>query len=145
VEIDIKPDSDLNTINPHSRGVIPVAILGSDTFDVASIDATTLAFGPAGAPIAHLNGHLQDVNYDGLMDLMLHFRTQDTGISCEDESATLTGETLDGQPFEGTDSIQTVGCLVTRRPVIWMKERISEISVVCGPVVCLNSIGGYLA
>jgi hypothetical protein len=122
VQVDIKPDSYPNNVNPYARGVIPVAILGSDTLDVADVDVTTLAFGPAGAPIAHLNGHLQDVNYDGFMDLVTHFRTRDTEIACGDESATLTGETLDGQPFEGTDSIQTVGCRVTRRPAIWMKD-----------------------
>ena len=34
IEIDIKPGSDRNSINPMSKGVIPVAILGSDEFDV---------------------------------------------------------------------------------------------------------------
>jgi hypothetical protein len=38
VDLDIKPGNDLNPINPASRGVIPVAILGSDTFDVADVD-----------------------------------------------------------------------------------------------------------
>jgi len=123
VTIAIKPDSDPSSINPYSRGVIPVAILGSGTFfDVADIDVTTVAFGPGGAPIAHLNGHLQDVNYDGIMDLVTHYRVRETGIACGDESATLTGETLDGQPIEGSDSIQTVGCRGTRRPAIWMKD-----------------------
>jgi hypothetical protein len=122
VGIDIKPNGFPNSINPYDRGVIPVAILGSDTFDVADIDVTTLAFGPGGAPIAHLKGHLQDVNYDGDMDLMLHFRTQDTGIVCGDESASLIGKTIEGQPIEGTDSIQTVGCRETRRPALWMKD-----------------------
>lgn len=120
-DIDIKPGLS-NKVNPYARGVIPVAILGSDTFDVSGIDVTTLVFGPGGAPIAHLNGHLQDVNYDGIMDLVTHYRTRDTGIACGDESVTLTGETLDGQPIQGSDSIQTVGCRVTRRPAIWMKD-----------------------
>ena len=95
--------------------MIPVAILDSDSFDVADVDVATLAFGPNGAAIAHRDGHLEDANLDGIMDLLLHFRTQETGIVCGDESATLTGELLDGTPFEGTDSIQTVGCGSNRR------------------------------
>jgi hypothetical protein len=115
IAIDIKPGSFPNSVNPHSRGAVPVAILGSNTFDVADVDVTTLAFGPNGASIAHLNGHLEDTNFDGVMDLVVHFETRDTGIVCNDESATLTGETLDGQPFEGSDSIRTVGCRASRR------------------------------
>lgn len=57
------------------------------------------------------------------MDLVTHFRNRDAGILCGDESATLTGETLEGQPFEGSDAIQTVGCRVTRRPAVWMKDQ----------------------
>lgn len=43
------------------RGVIPVAILGSDTFDEQDVDVTKLGFGPDGAATAH-SGHLDDVD-----------------------------------------------------------------------------------
>jgi hypothetical protein len=122
VDIDIKPDGFPNSVNPKSRGVIPVAILGNESFDVANIDEATLRFGPDAAPIAHRHAHFEDANLDGVLDLITHYRTQDTGIVCGNESVTLTGKTLDGQPFEGTDSIQTVGCQETRRPAIWMKD-----------------------
>jgi hypothetical protein len=106
VPIDIMPGIDSNYINPVSRGVIPVAILGSDTFDVA---VTTLAFGPAGAPLAHRNGpHVKDANHDGIDDLLAHFLTEEAGIAFGDEEACVTGETLDGTPFEGCDSVRTV-------------------------------------
>lgn len=106
VDIDIKPGSESNAINRKGKGVIPVAILGSETFDVADIDMTTLTFGPHGASPAHNSGgHIEDVNEDGIDDLVSHYRTQDTGIMGGDVEACVSGQTLSGTPFEGCDSV----------------------------------------
>ena len=109
VNVDIKPGSDPNSINPTQVGDLPVAILGSASFDVADVDETTLAFGPAGAAPDHRSlSHLENVNDDGFTDLMAHFRIKKTGIEFGDMEACLSGETLDGEPFEGCDAVRTV-------------------------------------
>lgn len=110
VSIDIKPGSDPNSINPDSEQVISIAILTTDDFDATTIDPLSVEFGPNAAMESHGKGHVEDVDEDGDLDLVLHFRTQETGITCGDTEAGLTGETFDGQAIQGFDSINTVGC-----------------------------------
>jgi hypothetical protein len=110
IQIDIKPSSFPNSINPKSNGVIPVAILTTDAFDATTVDPLSVRFGPKGAKEVHKKGHIEDVNHDGELDLVLHFKTQATGITCSDTSASLMGETVDGEAIQGFDSIKTVGC-----------------------------------
>jgi hypothetical protein len=110
VGLDIKPGNDHNNINPNSKKRIAVAILGSIDFDATQIvDFTTVTFGPGGASPVH-DGHVEDVNGDGYMDMVFHFKTLETGIVCGDIEATLTGNTFGGIQFTGTDTVKTVGC-----------------------------------
>lgn len=109
--VDIKPGSFPNSINPKSNGVVPVAILGSVAFDVTTIDVTTLTFGPSGAlPVHDLTkaGHLQDVNGDNILDLVSHYRQKETGLIAVDTSACISGLTTSGVPFEGCDSVRVL-------------------------------------
>ena len=82
----------------------------SSNFDALQVDASTVRFGPAKAEVAHSSGHTEDVDSDGDLDLVLHFSTQSTGITCGMTTATLTGKTFGGESISGTDSIKTVGC-----------------------------------
>lgn len=110
VVIDIKPGELPNSVNPRNDSVIPVAILTTATFDATTVNPMSVRFGPNGAGEVHGQGHIEDVDGDGDLDLVLHFRTQAAGIVCGATSASLTGQTFGGQSISGTDSVRTAGC-----------------------------------
>ena len=110
IDIDIKPGSFPNSINWTSAGVIPVAILTTEDFDVADVDPSTVAFGPNGATKIHKKAHMEDVDEDGDLDLVFHFYTQETGFACGDIEAFLTGQTLDGTLIEDYGEVNLLGC-----------------------------------
>ncbi len=113
VMIDIKPNDFPNFVNLDSRGVIPVAVMTTSTFDATNVDPITVHFGRSGLEAATDRWSVEDVNVDGDLDMLLFFRIQETGISCGDDTARLTGLTLGGDTIEGDDSILTLvgrGC-----------------------------------
>jgi hypothetical protein len=108
VEIDIKPGSDPNCFNVNGHGVIPVAILGSSTFDVTLVDTTTLLFGGLEVRMRGKKGPLcnfEDSDGDTILDLVCHFEDDSASWAPGDGDATLIGTLLDGTAFGGTDSI----------------------------------------
>jgi hypothetical protein len=113
VTIDIKPGAYPNSINCISGGnaVIPVAILSTSSFDALSVDHTTVRF--EGASHTHfsrgqMTRHEEDVNGDGLLDLVFHFRRNQTTLSCNSTTGTLTGMTYCGQAIKGMDTVNMV-------------------------------------
>jgi len=110
VALDIKPGAVPNTLNLHSRGVIPVAILTTDRFDATSIDVSSLRFGAIGEEAAAVRAVLDDVDDDGDTDLLVFFRNQDIGVDCETLFTYLTGVTLMGTEIAAIDSVNMVGC-----------------------------------
>ena len=104
VPVDIKPQSCPNPINTKSRGVLPVAILGTTDFDVTTIDPTSVTL----AGVEPIRSALEDVatdfgsfvgmedslacttdGPDGFLDLTLKFNTQ--------EIVAALGEVEDGE------------------------------------------------
>ena len=122
VSVDIKPQTCPNPVNVKSKGILPVAILGSDVLDVNDIDLDTILL----EGVAPLRGSYEDVaspvidgtecactleGADGYVDLSLKFDSQAI-LSVLGEVADnevwmlyLTGYLKDGTPIEGADCI----------------------------------------
>jgi len=109
IRIDIRPDSDENPVHIHSRGKIPVAILSAPGFDAPSrVNRETLTFGRTGTEpsLAFCNSEAEDVNGDGLPDLICHFYASLTGFTPGDSHGILRGRTLDSIPLKGRDTVR---------------------------------------
>jgi hypothetical protein len=111
VGIDIRPGSERNSINPKSKGTVPVAILSSAEFEAPSeVNRRSLRFGRTGEEksFRSCGAAGEDVNGDGLLDLVCHFNTQAMGFRMGDVMGLLTGKTKDGDPIRGWDSVLIV-------------------------------------
>ena len=125
VPVDIKPQLCPNPLNVKSKGVLSVAILGTEIFDVKEIDPNSLEI----LGISSLRSSFEDVaapvteealpedclcsaeGPDGFMDMALKFDTQAIigAIGPVEDGEyiilTLTGSLWDGTPIEGTDCV----------------------------------------
>ncbi len=97
--LDIKPGACPNPLNPRSRGVLPVALVGSEIFDVTQIDKESLVLrradgiGGSVRPLSHRHGprvkvkdvatlfsgplcDCHELRGDGINDLAMKFSTR---------------------------------------------------------------------
>lgn len=106
--IDVKPGSASNCLNINGHGNIPVAILGSETFDVSTIDLDSLLFGGLQVQVRGNKGPLCSVEFsndDDYPDLVCHFEDDPSNWVSGSGTVTLYGTLVDGAPFEGSDMI----------------------------------------
>ena len=118
VLVDIKPGSSPNSVNLRSQGLLPVAILSTDEFDVSDVDIDSLLFGDpllidnGGTAVTPLRNAFEDVSGDGFLDLTLKFSIADLveyeALGPDTIEGLLTGALLDGTPIAGMDSIRIV-------------------------------------
>ena len=127
VPIDINPGSCPNPVNIKDKGVLPIAILGTDYFDVSQVDIATVQL----AGVSPLRWLFEDVatpyldplmdcyscntmGMDGYMDLTLKFNAQEfvaaLGSVNDGDCVTveLTGNLTDGTPIIGHDIIKII-------------------------------------
>lgn len=137
LSLDIKPGSCPNPFNAklfedmpdnsqlRKGGVLPVAIVGTSSFDVHDVDVTTILL-EAVAPLRHSYEDVTTPAFgldececiaagpDGIMDLTLKFRKRDIaaviGMASDGDVVplTLTAVLLDGTPIEITDCIKVL-------------------------------------
>lgn len=114
VAIDVRPKNVQNQINTNAKQLIPIAILGRAGFDpIALVDVTSVD--AHGASPLSTKFDQSDVNGDGYADMTLYFRGRDmtkpTSTECSDPAAmlTLTGATLGGSAFAGSDHVDWLG------------------------------------
>lgn len=126
IDLDIKPGSCPNPINVKSKGLIPVAILGTYDFDVNEIDIASISllgvapikssFEDVATPFEAFNEEqdaydCNDYGPDEYMDLTLKFKTQEIIDALSDVNdgdvlvLELTGESYDGIQINGEDVV----------------------------------------
>jgi hypothetical protein len=111
VDVDIWPGTDFDCIDLRYNYLVPVAILSKGTFDVTTVDPTTIDL--SGAPVAAWNGILMyaifDVDCDGHNDLVFLVKSKKIKPNLiVDGYAILKAETDDDQALEGKDHVTII-------------------------------------
>ena len=116
VGIDIKPADHPNKINLTAKGLLPVAVLTTPTFDasqfapeMAHLSDSRMAMGAGCVGADAVRWNLDDVNRDGRLDLVFFFKIQDLNLTSTSTEATFMAHGSDGSSgihILGTDSVQ---------------------------------------
>ena len=129
ISLDIRPGACPNPVNPTARGVLSVALPGSNDLDVHDVDLGTLTLGQLpdfqhlASPV-HSMVHdvtrpaavldecdCSDRGHDGIDDLVLKFSLRDLRIDAGasgDVQLALIGQTASGESFMAVDCVRLV-------------------------------------
>ena len=108
VRIDLKPGSADNCVNVGAKGVIPVALFGSETFGVQQV-LTDSSLKLGNLTVRSADGKrlcsVQAVDGDSYPDLVCHFDNMRSNWRAGQTSVTLSGTLVSGGAFEASDSV----------------------------------------
>lgn len=110
ITIDIRPESPRNVVQLDITGKLPVAVLSTLEFSATSLVPSSIRFGKTGTEAASAKPSVEDVNADGLPDLVCFFRIEETGLTCDSTKGVLKAVTGGGVPVQGADSLEPLGC-----------------------------------
>lgn len=108
VAIDIKPGSTPNCFNINGHGVVPAAILGGASFDVADVNPASLYLDGLAVRVRGNKGPqcaFQNVNADAFIDLVCQYDDQPGNWVGGQSEGTITGALFNGTAIRGADSI----------------------------------------
>lgn len=109
ITIDVMPGTSPNYFNNNGHGVLPVAVWGSNTFDINLIDVSSIKLNDLPVNQVTKGGKYQayskDVNLDGFNDLVLQMDDVAGLFSTGTVIAVMTGKLNNGVSFKGSDEI----------------------------------------
>jgi len=109
VAIDVEPGRDGGVILAGLDGEVAVAIMSNDAFDATLVDPLSVILVSG---IARVKGRgvpgveQRDLNGDGLTDIVVRVTTETERQSTADAEIVVTGATVDGIGFRGTDTVR---------------------------------------
>ncbi|MBW2272379.1 MAG: S8 family serine peptidase [Deltaproteobacteria bacterium] len=129
VEIDIRPGWRHNFLRRSGRGTLRVVLFGFEELDGSDVDGSSLRLGPGGAAPHHdlgdpdvTAGHRVDVDGDGLLDLISHYRIREIEIAPGDEEVCLNG-VIAGEAFRACDELKNRNR--GKKPAFVSRERLA--------------------
>ena len=106
VSIDIYPNRVPNRVILSRNYTLYVAVQGSASFDVTTLNSSTVKFGKTGAEASPVRAPLiRDLNGDGFADAMYGFMTNSCGFALGDTKGILKAKLNNGTNAEGNDSV----------------------------------------
>lgn len=99
-------------INIKTKGRTPMTVFGSVSFNVATINDSTVRFGANGTESAIVPATTQTthVDKDGILDRIFYFQKSPTATPCGTTTVWIKGDLNTSGSFQGSDTVKIVPC-----------------------------------